>query len=254
MAFATYPSLRGKTILITGGANGIGAAMVKAFARQSAMVAFLDVDAPAGSSLVQTLAASGLREPCFVECDLADVDAIRRAVAFVEERLGPIRVLVNNAANDERCGLSTVTPALWDRTMQSNLRHQFFVAQAVVPGMSQNGGGSIINFGSIVAAYPPTELSVYATAKAGVIGLTRSLARELGPQAIRVNAIVPGWTLTERQRKRWATPENLETALERQCMKKHIAPDAVARMALFLAADDSDMCTGHPFVVDAGTW
>lgn len=249
---AIYPSLRDRVVLVTGGANGIGACLVERLVAQAAKVAFLDVDDTAAKALVEQLEPEGAGAPLFVRCDLAEIDELRAAIAEVGHRLGPIRVLLNNAANDDRHDFQSVEPADWDRMISVNLRHQFFAAQAVAPEMAAAGGGSIVNFSSISWMGAVENLSVYATAKAGVLGFTRSLARELGPQNIRVNTITPGWTMTERQ-KRWATPEALDENMRRQCLKTRIDPDAVAGMALFLASDESRMCTGQNFIFDAGT-
>jgi NAD(P)-dependent dehydrogenase (short-subunit alcohol dehydrogenase family) len=248
---ARYPSLRGRVALITGGANGIGAAMVRGFAAQGARVAFLDVDDAAAAEVAADCARVEGAGPLYLHCDLTDVAALRGAVAEVERRFGAVRALVNNAAVDDRHELAAVEPEDWERLMSGNLRHQFFASQAVAAGMATAGGGAIVNFGSVTWRQPVEDLAVYAAAKAGVIGLTRALARELGPRGIRVNAVVPGWTMTERQRRR-ATPEKEAENLRRQCLKRPIDPDAVAAMALFLAADDSRMCTAQSFVVDAG--
>ena len=249
--FAQYPSLRDAVVLITGGASGIGAAMVEHFARQGARVAFIDVDdASAGelSSSVSTVKHS----PYFVHCDLTEVSAIQTAVAKIETKVGPVRILVNNAANDDRHAFAEVTPEYWDQRMAVNLRHQFFVSQAVVPGMTRAGGGSIINMSSIAWMIPSTGLPVYVTAKAGIVGLTRTLSKEFGTGNIRVNCVSPGAILTERQRRLWITPEYLEEVMRRQSLKRELLPEDVARLVLFLASDESSAITGQNFVIDGG--
>ena len=250
--FAIYPSLRDRVVMITGGGSGIGAAMVELFALQGSRVAFLDIlDEPA-KRLIESLAGKCSQVPYFVRCDLADIPALRAAVAEIEARVGPVQVLVNNAANDDRHKSEDVTPEYWDNRMNVNLRHQFFASQAVQPGMKAAGGGSIINMSSIAWVIPSTGIPVYVTAKAAVIGLTRTLARELGSAGIRVNSVLPGAINTERQVRMWRTPEYDEEVLSRQCLKRKLMPDDVARMVLFLAADDSSGITSQSHIVDGG--
>lgn len=248
-AFARYPSLEGQTVLITGGASGIGAALVEAFHDQGALVAFLDVDRAAASALVARL---GTRAPLYLECDLTDIAALRGAIAQVTDRCGAIRVLVNNAARDDRHDFASVTPEKWDRLIAVNLRHQFFAAQAVAPGMAQAGGGAIVNMGSISWVIAQGGMPVYLSAKAAISGLTRGLARDLGVHNIRVNTVLPGWTMTERQVALWLTPEAEAELMRRQCLKRKLMPDDVARLVLFLSADDSAMCTNQSYIVDGG--
>jgi len=245
---ARYPSLRNRVVLVTGGGSGIGEAIVREFCRQNSRVAFLDVDEIASTKLVASLGGA----PMFIECDLRDVTALRDAVAEVVEELGPIEVLVNNAANDDRHGIDAVEPEYFDERIAVNLRHYFFAAQAVRPGMAEGGGGSIINIGSIVWKLGFPDVPIYGTAKAGVVGMTRVLATELGPQRIRVNCIEPGYVATERQKLLWQTPELEAEVLAGQCLPDMIEPEAIASMVLFLAADDSRMCTSQTFVVDGG--
>lgn len=244
--FARYPSLDGRAVLVTGGGSGIGAAIVARFADQGARVAFLDVDAEAGA---RTAAATGA---VFLPCDLRDVAALRAAVAEAAHAIGDITVLVNNAARDDRHALETVEPDYWDERMATNLRHQFFCAQSVVPMMRRAGGGSIVNLGSVSWMKAQGGMPAYTTAKAAVRGLTRGLARDLGPDRIRVNEVVPGWVYTERQIALWVTPEAEAASQARQCLKGRIMPDDIARMVLWLAADDSAMVTAQHFVVDGG--
>lgn len=250
--FAYYPSLSDAVVLVTGGASGIGAAMVERFARQNARTAFFDVDDGSGSSLIGDMSARSLYPPLFLHCDLTDIAELRAAVAMVEAQLGSVRVLVNNAASDDRHNFLDMTPEYWDERMAVNLRHQFFASQAVVPGMKQAGGGSIINMSSIAWMIPSTGLPAYVTAKAGIVGLTRTLSRELGPANIRVNCVSPGAIMTERQRRLWMTPEYLAEIMQRQSLKRELMPEDVARLVLFLASDDSSAVTGQNFVIDGG--
>lgn len=249
---AIYPSLEGRVVLVTGGGSGIGASIVEHFCAQRARVAFVDVEREASERLVQTIAARGRPAPVFLACDLRDVAALRAAVAEAGARLGPIRVLINNAANDERHALEAVTPEYWDDRFAVNLRHQFFAAQAVAPGMATAGGGSIVNLGSTSWMIGQGGMPAYLTAKSAVAGLTRALARDLGPMGIRVNCIVPGWIMTERQIQRWLTPEGEAELMRRQCLKRKLLPEDVARVILFFAADDSSACTNQSYVVDGG--
>ncbi|WP_291982717.1 SDR family oxidoreductase [Luteitalea sp.] len=251
-AFATYPSLRDAAVLVTGGASGIGMEIVRAFAGQGSRVAFLDFDEAHGARLAADLQATGAQVR-FEPCDLRDIDALRRAVAAVAEAHGPARVLVNNAARDDRHRWEDVTPAFYDERIATNLRHMFFAIQAVAPGMIAAGGGSIINLGSDSWWRAGGGFPVYTTAKAAVHGLTRGMARDLGPHRIRVNTVVPGWTMTERQQQLWVTPEKLAAQLAAQCLPDPLEPVYVARMALFLASDDSAMCTANNYMVEAGS-
>jgi len=250
--FATYPSLRDRVVLITGGSSGIGAVIVEHFALQGARVAFLDIDVENATRLVEDLGARSVHPPCFIRCDLMDIAALRSAIADVSSRLGTIRVLVNNAANDERHSFRDVTPELWDDRMAVNLRHQFFAIQAVASGMASAGGGSIINMSSIAWMIPSTGMPAYVAAKAAIVGLTRTMARELGSAAIRVNCVTPGAIATERQRRLWHTKEYLEEIKARQCLKRELVPGDVARLVLFLAADDSSAITNQSYVIDGG--
>jgi NAD(P)-dependent dehydrogenase (short-subunit alcohol dehydrogenase family) len=252
LSFAKYPSLAGRVVLVTGGASGIGADIVRAFHGQAAKVAFLDLQAELGESFARELGAGGSK-PLFIACDVTDVERLRAAIEEIRHQLGPIGVLVNNAANDERHELASVTPEYWRRAIDLNLTHQFFACQAVHPHMQQLGGGVIVNLSSIAWHFGPPEMPVYAAAKAGVTALTYSLARKFGPDNIRVNAIEPGAVMTERQRRLWyKTPEAVEAMVQRQVLKKTLLGEEIARAALFLAADDSRMITKQTLVVDAG--
>ncbi len=245
---AIYPSLRGRAVLITGGASGIGASLVAHFAAQGALVAFLDIADDAAAALVDSVAAAGHPAPRYLHCDLRDIDALRAAIAQV----GPVTVLVNNAAHDQRHAWQTVTPEYWDERQAVNLRHQFFAIQAVAPGMIAAGGGSILNFGSISWRNKQGGMPAYTTAKAAIEGLTRGFASDLGPHRIRVNCVIPGWVMTERQIALWVTPESEADIARNQCLPDKVMPADLARMALWLAADDSRMCTAQAWVVDAG--
>jgi len=248
---ASYPSLRDRRVLVTGGASGIGAALVEGFVAQGARVAFADVAEEEGRALAERLGLEAAHQPLFRRLDLKDLDAVAAAVAEMTVALGGLDVLVNNAANDDRHTVAEVTPAYWDDRMAVNLRHLFFVTQAALPALKAAGGGSIVNFGSISWHLGLSDLTLYQTAKAAIEGLTRSLARELGRDKIRVNAILPGNVQTPRQQK-WYTPEGEAEIVEAQCLDGRIQPADVAAMAMFLASDDARMCTGHNHWVDAG--
>jgi NAD(P)-dependent dehydrogenase (short-subunit alcohol dehydrogenase family) len=249
--YARYPSLADRAVFITGGATGIGASFVEHFAAQGARVAFCDIDASAGEALADALGDARHR-PLFLACDLTDIDALRSAVADAQSALGPIAVLVNNAANDARHAIADVTPESFDAGIAVNLRHQFFAAQAVAEDMKRAGGGSIINLGSISWMRKTGGMPVYVTAKAAIAGLTRGLARDLGPFGIRVNTLVPGWVMTEKQKRLWLDEAGRRALKEGQCLDGELLPEDIARMALFLAADDSRMITGQDFIVDGG--
>ncbi len=249
---ARYPSLKDRTVFITGGASGIGASLVEHFCDQGSRVAFVDLRDDLAAALIADIAARGQPAPWFRPCDLRDVDALRTVVAEAGRALGPIRVLVNNAANDDRHRLDEVTSAYFDDRIAVNLKHQLFAAQAVRPQMRDAGGGSIINLNSISWTVAEGDCICYVTAKSAITGLTRGLATELGPEDIRVNSITPGWIMTERQIKLWLTPEGERQIDERQVLKGRLYAPDIARMALWLAADDSRMCSKQTFVVDGG--
>ncbi|HEX5078541.1 MAG TPA: SDR family oxidoreductase [Geminicoccaceae bacterium] len=251
--FASYPSLKDAVVFVTGGASGIGEEIVRAFAAQGSKVGFIDMDAERGKALAEELADGGATIR-FEAADLRDIDALKRSFAALESALGPARVLVNNAARDDRHGWEGVTPAYYDERIATNVRHMFFAIQAVAPGMIKAGkGGSIVNFGSNSWMQKQGGMPVYTTAKAAVHGMTRSFARDLGPHRIRVNTVVPGWVMTERQKTLWATPEALEQHREKQCLPDLIEPVYLARMVLFLASDDAAMCTANNYMVEAGS-
>lgn len=246
--FAIYPSLKDKSVYVTGGASGIGAEIVRAFAAQGARVGFVDLDEKGGKAL-----AAEYENVEFVRYDLRDIDKLKAAFADLRGQVGPASVLVNNAARDDRHDWRDVTPEYWDDRMDTNLRHQFFAIQAAAPDMIAAGGGAIINMGSNSWWEAGGGFPAYATAKAAVHGLTRTMARDLGQHRIRVNAVVPGWIMTERQKELWATPEALEAHRQNQCLPDLIEPVYVARMVLFLASDDAKMCTAGSYMVEAGS-
>ena len=250
--FARYPSLQGRAVLVTGGASGIGESIVAHFARQGSRVVFLDIQDEPAQLLVTALADEGCPAPVYIHCDLTDVEALQVAVKQGMAALGTVDVLVNNAANDQRHSIEDVTPTYWDRSMATNLRPQFFMIQAVLPAMRAAGRGSIINMSSISWMIPSTGVPLYVTAKAAIVGLTRTMAHELGPENIRVNAVLPGAIVTERQKRLWYTPEYKAEILASQALKRDILPEDVARLVLFLASDDSSAITNQSYVVDGG--
>ena len=253
VAAARYPSLEGKGVIVTGGGSGIGMYLVEAFAAQGARVGFLDIDAEAGARVAEVSAATG-RRPAFAPCDLRDIDALRAAIATLRSEIGPVTALVNNAGNDDRLPFEDLTPDYWDERQATNLRHHVFATQAVLPDMVAAGGGAVLSIGSNSWMQGAPGLLAYTTAKSAIQGLVRSLARELGPRGVRVNAIAPGWILTGRQvtRARTTLTHKFDEYLEKQCLKEFLLPPDVARMALFLCADDSRMITGQTMVVDGG--
>jgi len=251
-AYASYPSLVDRSVFITGGADGIGRALVEQFARQGAKVAFLDIQNDAGTKLTQRISAGGNPAPVFLQCDLTDIEALQKCMQAIIAKFGTVDVLINNAANDARHVTEEVTPEYWDRTIAVNLKHQFFASQAVIPVMKKAGRGSIINMSSISWMIPGVGFSVYITAKAAIVGLTRTLAHELGADNIRVNCVLPGAVQTERQKMLWYTEAYKAEILKRQALKRMIIPEDVARLLLFLAADDSSAITNQSYVIDAG--
>ena len=244
--FAIYPSLKGRTVFVSGGGSGIGASIVEHFAQQGSKVAFVDVDEPASATVAKKTGAT------FFKCDIRDIKAYQSALRQAADRFGAITVLVNNAARDDRHQLKDVTEEFWNERIAVNLRHAYFAIQAVAPGMRQAGGGSIVNFSSVSYHTMTAQLSVYEAAKAAVIGMTRGLARDLGPDRIRLNSITPGWIMTQRQIDLWLTPEAEADLMKAQVLKEKVYPPDIARMALFLASDDSRLISAQNFVVDGG--
>jgi D-xylose 1-dehydrogenase len=250
-SFATYPSLTDRAVLISGGATGIGAAFVAHFAEQGARVAFLDIDEKGAAALGASL-THVRHTPLFLPCDVTDTQALRQAIATATKEIGTIGVLINNAANDRRHSFEDTTPEEFEQSIGVNLRHQYFATQAVVPGMRQLGGGSVICLGSTGWMIKNAGYPMYAMAKSAVHGLINGLARELGKDRIRINALVPGWVITEKQRQLWLDQAGEEEIKRKQCLPGYLGADDLARAALFLAADDSRMCTGQDFIVDGG--
>ena len=248
---AIYPDLKGKVVVITGGASGIGEAIVRAFAQQGAKVGFVDIDAAAGEALEAELRADG-HAVNFVALDLRDIAALQAGIASIREAFGPIGVLVNNAAHDERHPAASVTPEYFDDRIAVNLRHQFFASQAVLPDMEASDGGAIICMSSITWMAGFGGMPIYTASKAAVIGMVRSLARDFGPVNIRVNAITPGWIVTKRQLELWLTPEADAERAARQAIKRRIYPDDIAKLTLFLASEDASAITGQNYVSDGG--
>jgi D-xylose 1-dehydrogenase len=250
--FAIYPSLRERCVLVTGGASGIGASIVEHFVAQGARVGFIDLDAEGAERIAASL-GDRRGNAAFARADLRDIGALRQAIDALREKLGgSFSVLVNNAARDDRHSIDEVTPEYWDDRMNTNLRHQFFAAQALKDEMIQAGGGSIINFTSISFRMATRGMPLYLTAKAAVIGLTRALARDLGRHHIRVNSVMPGWIMTQRQIDLWLTPEDEANLMKSQCIPEKLYPPDISRMVLWLAAEDSRLVTAQTFVVDGG--
>ena len=250
-AFACYPSLQDSAALITGGATGIGMTLVEAFVAQGARVGFIDIDAAAGEALSARL-ADARHAPLFVAADLTDIAALDRAIGAIRARIGPINALLNNAANDRRHQIDETTSESWDAGIAVNLKHQFFAAKNVAADMKAQRRGSIVNFGSVSWKLKQGGMPVYTTSKSAVQGLTRSLARDLGPFNIRVNTLVPGWVMTDKQIRLWLDDKGKEDIARGQCINQPLLPEHIAQMALFLAADDSAMCTAQDFIVDGG--
>jgi galactose dehydrogenase len=250
--YVHYPDLRDAVVFITGGGSGIGAYLAHAFATQGARIAFVSLDAQRGEALCDAIEAGVGRRPYFESCDIREVERLQACMRRVEERFGPTTVLVNNAARDDRHDLAGLSVAEWDRLLATNLRPYFFTAQAALPGMRAAGRGAIINLGSNSANLGLAGYPAYVAAKSAIVGLTRALARELGVHAIRVNALIPGWVMTERQRAKWVTPESLEQCLAEQALKQAIVGEDIADAALFLASASSRMISGQSLVVDGG--
>ncbi|WP_077032608.1 SDR family NAD(P)-dependent oxidoreductase [Pelomonas sp. KK5] len=251
-SLASYPSLRDRSVLITGGATGIGASLVEAFVAQGARVGFIDIAAEAGRELAERLGADAHFAPRFQAADITDIAALDAAIDALRAQIGPIAALLNNAANDKRHDMDTVTSESWDAGIAVNIKHQFFAAKNVAADMRAARTGSIINFGSVSWRAKQGGMPTYTTSKAAVQGLTRGLARDLGPYGIRVNTLVPGWVMTEKQVRLWVTEATKDELARMQCIPTALQPQDIACMALFLAADDSRMCTAQDFIVDAG--
>jgi D-xylose 1-dehydrogenase len=251
-ARASYPSLRGRTVFITGGGSGIGGCLTESFASQGSLVAFVDIDESASQTLVQKIEAAGLPRPWYRRTDVTDIGALQSAIHDAAKVLGDFHVLINNVANDDRHSFMDVTPAYYDARIAVNQRPAFFAIQAVVPGMKKMGGGSIINFGSNSYGAKGRNMPVYTTAKSSVIGLTRGLAVELGEHRIRINVITPGWIMTKRQIEKWLNPEGELEIQRNQVLPDKVKPEDVAPMALFLASDDARACSAQEYIVDAG--
>jgi D-xylose 1-dehydrogenase len=252
MSYTRYASLNDRVVFISGGSSGIGAELVRAFAAQGSKVAFCGTQPGGGQPLIDEFVAAGHAEPWYGACDVRDVAAYQSLLARVVADVGPIRVLINNAGRDDRHRMEEVTSAFWDDRIALNLKHYFFAIQAVAPGMEKSGGGSVVNMGSVSWMRGRPNLVGYTTAKAGILGLTRTLARELGARNIRVNALVPGAIVTDRQTTLHRDPAADKEFLDAQCLKVRLDPGHVARATLFLAADDSNGMTGQHVLVDGG--
>jgi len=246
---AVYPSLKNKVVVVTGGASGIGESITHAMVKQGAKVGFLDFDEGASKRLIKVLDAE-----CVVSeiCDLRDIDQLQNSIQNISSKLGPIDVLVNNAARDDRHSLESVTSEYFDERIATNLKHQLFAAQAVMNDMEKNGGGAIINMGSTSWMIGQGGMPCYTTAKSAIQGLTRGLARDLGPKNIRVNCVVPGWIMTERQISMWLTPESEKELMQRQCIKRKLVPEDIAKFVLFMASDEASACSNQTYIVDGG--
>ena len=247
---AIYPDLSDKVVIVTGGAGGIGEAMARSFVRQGSRVGVLDLDADRGQRLEAELAGNGMLR--FAACDLTDIPALKASIAALRDALGPVDILINNAANDQRHDTLEVTEDYWDGRIAVNLRHQFFAAQAVLPDMIQKQAGVIQNMGSNSWMIGQGGMAAYTACKSAVLGLTRSLARDFGPHGVRVNAVAPGWIMTERQLELWVTPESEQEIYERQCLKRKLVPDDIARFIVFMASEEASACTNQHYVVDGG--
>lgn len=251
-SLARYPSLKDKVVFITGGGTGIGAAVVESFVDQGSRVAFVDIDVEGSNKLLDRLQAQYGKRPLFLRCDLTDIAALKATVAQVVKELGDIEVLVNNAANDQRHQWQEVTPEYWDNRMAINLRPMFFAMQAVLPAMIARKAGSIINLGSISWKAKNGGMPAYTSAKAAIHGLTRGMARDVGKDNIRVNTVIPGWVMTERQLALWVDAEGEKEIDRQQCLAGRVMPVDLARMVLFLGSDDAKMCSAQEFTVDGG--
>jgi len=246
---AVYPSLNNKVVVVTGGGSGIGESITRSFIKQGAKVAFLDFNEKDSIELINDLNTDNLH---FEFCDLRDIEQLKNSIKKISSKFGPIQILVNNAARDDRHSLQSVTSEYFDERIATNLKHQLFASQAVVSDMEKNGGGAIINMGSTSWMIGQGGMPCYTTAKSAIQGLTRGLARDLGPKNIRVNCVVPGWIMTERQVDMWLTPESEKELMDRQCIKRKLFPKDIARFVLFMASDEASACSNQSFVVDGG--
>ena len=246
---AVYPSLNNKVVVVTGGGSGIGESITRSFIKQGAKVAFLDFNEKDSIKLIKDLNTDNLH---FEFCDLRDIEQLKNSIKKISSKFGPIQILVNNAARDDRHSLQSVTSEYFDERIATNLKHQLFASQAVVSDMEKNGGGAIINMGSTSWMLGQGGMPCYTTAKSAIQGLTRGLARDLGPKNIRVNCVVPGWIMTERQVDMWLTPESEKELMDRQCIKRKLFPKDIARFVLFMASDEASACSNQSFVVDGG--
>ena len=246
---AVYPSLNNKVVVVTGGGSGIGESITRSFIKQDAKVAFLDFNEKDSIKLIKDLNTDNLH---FEFCDLRDIEQLKNSIKKISSKFGPIQILVNNAARDDRHSLQSVTSEYFDERIATNLKHQLFASQAVVSDMEKNGGGAIINMGSTSWMIGQGGMPCYTTAKSAIQGLTRGLARDLGPKNIRVNCVVPGWIMTERQVDMWLTPESEKELMDRQCIKRKLFPKDIARFVLFMASDEASACSNQSFVVDGG--
>jgi len=246
---AVYPSLNNKVVLVTGGGSGIGESITRSFIKQGAKVAFLDFNEKDSIKLINDLNTDNLH---FEFCDLRDIEQLKNSIKKISSKFGPIQILVNNAARDDRHSLESVTSEYFDERIATNLKHQLFASQAVVSDMEKNGGGAIINMGSTSWMIGQGGMPCYTTAKSAIQGLTRGLARDLGPKNIRVNCVVPGWIMTKRQVDMWLTPESEKELMDRQCIKRKLLPEDIARFVLFMASDEASACSNQSFVVDGG--
>lgn len=252
MTSPIFPDLQDSVVFITGGGSGIGAGFVSAFAAQGAKVAFVSLTPEPAEKLCSEIAQAGHHQPLFIPCDIRDIDALQNAITQTEAEVGSIDVLINNAARDDRHQLEDFSASDWDDSINTNLRPHFFTAQSVAKSMKEKGGGSIINVGSNSALLGLSSYPTYVAAKAAIMGLSKALARELGTDNIRVNTLIPGWVMTERQKKLWATPEAVAECLDQQCLKSMISEDDVSNLALFLGSSASKMITGQSMIIDAG--
>ncbi len=250
MNSATFPDLMGASVLVTGGGSGIGASLTEGFLRQGAKVAF--VQRSDAARFVDEMAEATGNRPLFLQCDVTDIPALKQRFAEAADAHGPITTLVNNAANDKRHKTLEVDEEFYDWSQSINLKSYFFTCQAIIPGMQAAGGGSIINFSSISYMMGNAGYPIYAAANSGINGMTRALAREFGPDRIRVNALMPGWVLTDKQMDKWATPEGLAAHMNRMCLKEHLKPEDIVGPTLFLASNVSGAMTGQAMVVDGG--